>query len=115
MTGAPLSGVGPVTTARLPSIGDICAHAHHFARVHEAVFEDRFADVRDAVRLSGQSHELRLHVRGEAGIFLGGDIRGNEFLCGADAQACRSLAANFDAALFELFDHGAQDARDRSQ
>ena len=66
--------------------GDIRAHARHFAGVQIAIFENGFADVRYAFGLCGERHELRLHVRGEAGIFLGGDVGGDELLRGAHAE-----------------------------
>ena len=108
MTGAPLSGVGPVTMAGISVNRDVRAHAHHFAGVQVAVLEDRFADVRYAVRLRGERHELRLHVGGEAGIFLGGHVGGDQLFRGAHAQARLSLAADFHAAFPELVDDGGQ-------
>ncbi len=49
---------------------DVGAHAHHFAGVKIAIFENGFAHARDAVRLRGQRHELSLHVGGEAADIL---------------------------------------------
>ena len=42
--------------------------------MHEAVFEDVFRDVRGAIALSEEGHELGLHVGGEAGVLFGGDV-----------------------------------------
>ena len=65
--------------------GDIRAHANHFTGVKKAIFEDRFGDRRIAFGLCCQRHELRLHVCGESGIFLGGDVGCDQLFCAANA------------------------------
>ena len=102
MTGAPLSGVGPVTIGDIALDGDVRAHALHFAGMQIAIFEDGFADVRHALGLRGKRHELRLHVCGEAGIFLGSDVGGHQLFRGFDAQGARAFAANVHAAFLSL-------------
>ena len=53
---------------------DVGAEAGELLHVHEAVLEDRLADVRGAVGAADQRHQLRLEVGGEAGERLGGDV-----------------------------------------
>ena len=88
--------------------GDVRAHAHHFAGVEEAVFEDGFGDDGGAVGLSGESHVLSLHVGGKARVFLGGDVGGDEFVAVVDADG--GVVTNFhgNAGGLELGDDGAE-------
>ena len=65
---------------------DVGAHAHQFLHMHEAILEDVFRDQADAFGLRGEGHVLGLHVGGEAGILLGGDVGGAELAVGADAD-----------------------------
>ena len=53
---------------------DIGAHAHQFLDVHEAILKDVFGPA-GAFGLRGKRHVLRLHVGGEARIFLSGRCR----------------------------------------
>ena len=81
--------------------GDVGAHAVEFLDVHEAIFKDVFGDGGGAFGLGGEGHELGLHVGGEAGVLLGGDVGGLEGSAGADADTlCADVEA--DAALVEF-------------
>src|SRR5208283_787954 len=87
--------------------GDGGSHAVEFLDVHEAVLEDVFGDGGCAVGLRGEGHELGLHVGGEAGELLGGDVGGLERAAAADADVfLADLEA--DAAGFELGDECAE-------
>ncbi len=60
--------------------------------MHEAVLEDRLADMRAALGQRHQRHELRLEVRGKAGERVGGHIhRRDAGAVAADADAVRRL------------------------
>ncbi len=87
---------------------DVRSHAVEFADVHEAVLEDVFGDGGGAFSLRREGHELGLHVGGEAGVFLGGDVGGlQRAAVRADADL---FGANVElhAALFELGDERAK-------
>ncbi len=59
---------------------------------------------RRALRLRHQRHELRLHIRGKAGIFLGGHVGGHQLL----APRTRSRSApclDVDSGLAQLGKH----------
>jgi len=58
--------------------GDVGAHALHFEVVKKAVFENGLGNGGDAFGLRGERHVLRLHVSGEARVFFGGDVGGDE-------------------------------------
>ena len=73
-----------------------------------AIFENGFADVRDAVRLRRERHELSLHVGGKAGIFLGGHVGGDQLFRAAHAQRAVSFAVNLHAAFLQLVDDRGQ-------
>src|ERR1039457_5136719 len=45
---------------------DVGAHAHQFLHMHEAILENIFADLADALSLGGQRHVLSLHACGTA-------------------------------------------------
>src|SRR5712671_7354025 len=66
--------------------GNVGAHADHFAGMEVAVLEDGFGDGGSSFGLGGEGHVLGLHVGGEAGIFLGGDIGGDKFFCRANPE-----------------------------
>ena len=66
---------------------DVGAHPRHFLRVHEAVFENRLDDDRDAFRLRHESHVLRLQIGGEAGILFRGHIHRAQFAARPHAHA----------------------------
>ena len=88
--------------------GDVSTHASHFAGVQETIFENSFGDSRSALGLRGQSHVLRLHVCGEAGIFLGGDVGGDEFVAVVDAKSGVIENFNGDAGGLQLGDDGVE-------
>src|SRR5208283_5496388 len=69
------------------------SHANHFAGVQESVFKDGFRDDGSTFGLRGKRHVLRLHVGGEAGIFLSGNIGGNQFvsIVNADGRSIRNI------------------------
>ena len=62
----------------------------------------------DAFSLSGEGHELSLHIGGEAGIFLGGDIGGDELFGTFNPQRALAFAADVRAAFLEFADERAQ-------
>src|SRR5260370_20669563 len=88
--------------------GDIRAHADHFGGVEEAVLKDGFGDDGGAFGLRGQGHVLRLHVGGEAGIFLSSDIGSDKFGGPADTQCGVVDAFDGNTGLLEFSDDGAQ-------
>src|SRR6201999_3737874 len=67
-----------------------------------------FGDDGGAFGLGDESHVLRLHVGGEAGVFLGSHVGADEFVAAADAK--RSLADRVDANadLLHFGDDGAE-------
>jgi hypothetical protein len=81
--------------------GDVGAHADELLDVHEAVFEDVFGDGAGAFGLGAEGHELGLHVGGEAGILLCGDVGRFEVAAGADADVV-DADVDLDAALLEF-------------
>ena len=74
MTGAPLQPLDALDLGGLAGQRDLGAEAGKFLHMHEAVFEDRLGDVRDAGRARHQRHELRLQVGREAREGIGDDI-----------------------------------------
>ena len=58
--------------------------------MHEAVFENGFADHRGAFGHRHQGHELRLKIRGEAGERGGGEI---------NRSGARAVPVQYDAAI----------------
>ena len=102
MTAADCSGVLPRTVAVRPLHGDVRAHAVELLHVHEAVLEDVFGDGGGAFGLGGEGHELGLHVGGEAGVLLGGDVGGLEVAAGADADVVVA-DVELDAALLRAW------------
>ena len=88
--------------------GNIRAHADHFAGVQKAVLENCFRDLRSTLGLRCQRHELRLHVRGEAGIFFRGHVGGNELFRPANFQRPRTRFSNLDSGLAQLGDDRSQ-------
>src|SRR6202051_2125913 len=89
--------------------GDVRAHADQLVDVHEAIFKDIFGDGGGAFGLGGEGHELGLHVGGEAGVLLGGDVGGLEVggAFGADADVV-GVDVEADADGLELGDDRAE-------
>ena len=77
--------------------------------MHEAVFENRLGDSRDAARAGHQRHELRLEIGREAGEGGGRDIDRLDRAAGVAADA-QTLFADVDdgAGLFDGFERGFQ-------
>ena len=74
---------------------DMGAETRQFLHVHEAVFENRLGDARDALRLGHQRHELRLKIGREAGEGGGDDVdRPDRLAIAGDANA---VAIGLDA------------------
>ena len=93
MTGAPRQPLDAGHRRLLPVETDVGAEPRELLHVHEAVLEDRLADLRLAVGPRHQRHELRLQVGGEAGERLGRDIdRPEPRAVPADADALVRLA-----------------------
>ena len=86
---------------------DIRAHAQHFLRVHEAVFEDIFRDDRRAFGLRGQRHELRLHVGRKARVLFGVDIGGFEWTITLHADAVAGFC-DLNSGLFEFLKYSSE-------
>ena len=88
--------------------GDMRTHAHHFAGVEETVLKNSFGDDGGSVGLRGEGHVLGLHVGGEAGVFLGGDVGGDEFVAvvNADGGMVTNVDGNADG--LQLGDDGAE-------
>ena len=88
--------------------GNVCAHAHHLAGVEKAIFENGFGDDGSAVGLRSEGHVLSLHVGCEAGVFLGGNVGGDEFVAIVDADG--GVVENLDgnAGGLEFGDDGAE-------
>ena len=74
ITWAPFSRANAGDGRHLAVEMDVGAEAGELLHVHEAVLEDRLADVRGAVGAADQRHELGLQVGREAGERLGLDI-----------------------------------------
>ena len=75
--------------------GDIRAHPDQLLNVHETIFEDVLAHLRDAFGLRGEGHVLGLHIRGKAGVFLSGYVGCLEIAVGPYAN--RVMTENVDA------------------
>src|SRR6267142_1918025 len=82
--------------------GNVGAHADHLAGVEVAVLEDRFGDDGSSFGLGGEGHVLGLHVGGEAGIFLGGDVGADKFSCRPDTQRGFIEDVGVNASLLQL-------------
>ncbi len=76
--------------------------------MHEAVLEDVFGNERRAFGLGGEGHVLRLHVGGEAGILLGGDVGGFERTARHATRSVSAPTSNAHAALLQLCDERAE-------
>ena len=87
---------------------DVGPHAVELANVHETIFKDVLGNRGGAFGLGGEGHVLGLHVGGEAGIFLGGDVGGLErSVSGADADGLLAYV-EADAAFFKFGDQGSE-------
>ena len=106
-TVVPESCAGPRTTARRASM-EIFAPMRTISLACRKRFSKMVSVMSGgAFGLRCQGHVLRLHVRGEARIFLGSDIGSDKFRGAADTQ-CRAVDA-FDrnTGLLEFGDDGA--------
>src|SRR5262249_52329155 len=76
-------------------------------RVHETVLKDVLGDDGGALGLGSQNHVLRLHVRGEAGIFFGGNVGGIQQVAVGDAQGVGGRGDAYTA-LLQFLDQCAE-------
>src|SRR5258705_9654960 len=88
--------------------GDVGAHADHFAGVEVAILKDSFGDDGGPFGLRGEGHVLGLHVGGEAGIFFGGDVDGDKFLCRPDTEGRLIKNVGMDPRLLQLGNNCAE-------
>src|SRR6267142_1981104 len=82
--------------------GNVGTHADHFAGMEVAVLEDSFGDDGSSFGLRGEGHVLGLHVGGEAGIFLGGDVGGDKCFCRPDTERRFIKNVGMDSRLLQL-------------
>src|SRR2546421_11670994 len=81
------------------------AHALQLRRVHESIFENSLSDFGSPVRLGHQSHVLRLHIGGKAGILLSLQVRGAYSVATTDVQRALIDLFDCDADVAQLGDH----------
>src|SRR2546421_12382404 len=81
------------------------AHALQLRRVHESIFENSLSDFGSPVRLGHQSHVLRLHIGGKAGILLSLQVRGAYSIATTDVQRALIDLFDVDANVAQLRDH----------
>src|ERR1700761_1217731 len=86
---------------------DVRPHAGELLDMHEAVLKYVLHYDGRSIRLRGQSHVLRLHIRGEAGILLGGDIRAAQIAFAAHPNRV-ALDIHTNTAFLQFGNNGAQ-------
>src|SRR5574343_58493 len=86
---------------------DVGPEAHQFVDVHEAVFENRFADGRHAIGNAVDGHELRLHVGRESRIGRRAQADRLQAL-GSDEADRIALDGNLAAGVHQLVDDGIE-------
>ena len=91
----------------MPGKADIRAHADELLHVHEPVFKNGFADDPGTFGKAHEGHDLRLHVRREAGEGLRGHVHPAQ---GAGAAGQHAVGGGFDfhAHLAHFSDHGVK-------
>ena len=91
----------------MPGKADIRAHADELLHVHEPVFKNGFADDPGTFGKAHEGHDLRLHVRREAGEGLRGHVHPAQ---GAGAAGQHPVGGGFDfhAHLAHFGDHGVK-------
>ena len=79
--------------------------------MHEAIFENRFANLGNAFGLRRQRHELCLHIRREARVFFGRYVRRHHFFACPHPHFAVALALDLNSARPQFLDHRLQVSR----